>query len=925
MSTFEMKKDSSHAFGQSRREFVRLASATIAVAALPTEAAPVGRASRVATTSEGSVTEAEPRKAYRTFDLCGVWSVVALPLSEEGVSGYETFKQPERKEVAALVPGEIHLDLMRAGLMEDPNVGNNARTKCRWPEQHSWWYRTVFELTPDFREHWIQNLVFEGIDLFAQIFVNGKLVCSYKDAFSKIVVDVKEFIRDGDNELVVRVTSGMELPPPFKYENDHRDIPWKLNNPERSFITVKHRFLRKSAYNTYGWDSCDALPNIGIWRGVRLEGRSYLAIEHIRLDTTIGGGEVSLTGEILLQNLHPWSGISCHLELDLQPPHGERIVQDIPLTVQPGRAAVPCRIVVPDAQLWWPNGMGGQPLYTLIARVVCDAGEADRQRQTIGLRTIELKRTRLKEGSRFCFEVNGEEVYCKGGGWAPPDLIPARVTRLTYEKLVEDARRANFNMVRVNGFSYYEADDFYDACDRNGILVWQDFPFTLFLYPDNDESFVELVRGEAKSAIMRLRHHPSLALWCGNNECAWMMEDFWKKVDSRTKQDFGGAAIYNEVLPELCHNFDPSRPYVPSSPIGGSTPNGETDGDRHGPYGLSMLGGDGAENSEEKKTLLKERNWQTLVDMYRARFVSEFGSIGPPTIRSVKEYLAPADLSVNSAAWRIHTNSFDGVGGSVASGIAYHYGSPESLSVDRFILYGQMYQAQHLGAFMEAMRFRKNDPDHICDGVINWCFNDTWGEVGWSIVDHYLRRKASYYWCKRASTPIKVLIRSRDEHLVVRIVNDTRSAHEGEVQYGWVRIDGSAREMNSRSFHSAGNSMLEIDEVPPFEVEARDPREWIYAAVMSGKNAPRDQALWLLAPFRQLKLSTPSISAEVRDRTLVVTSSVYCHGVYLDDAGQEVLEDNYFDLLPGVPKHIAITSPTVHSSYSLRAVLPIGL
>jgi beta-mannosidase len=221
------------------------------------------------------------------------------------------------------------------------------------------------------------------------------------------------------------------------------------------------------------------------------------------------------------------------------------------------------------------------------------------------------------------------------------------------------------------------------------------------------------------------------------------------------------------------------------------------------------------------------------------------------------------------------------------------------------------------------LRFRKNDPRADCQGALVWSYNDCWGEVGWSVIDHYARPKASYYWLRRACTPIKVLVRCPENHITTRVVNDTLSAQRATVGYGWVRLDGTKREWHQKSIAIPSNGMLEIASIPlPSPIE-RNPSEWLYAATLSGSNVPEDQAIWLLAPHRQLRMPQPLINTEIHGDLLEVRSPVYCHGVHLDDEGQKILTDNYFDLLPNVPLHIPISGSTDPAPLHLAAVMPL--
>ncbi len=804
----------------------------------------------------------------QTISLDGIWSVQRTALTLDGEAG---LREAPAGGMAAAVPGEIHLDLLRTGQMADPEIGDNARREGRWPEEHAWWYRTAFTLDDVFVAHERQEIVFDGLDCTAQVFLNGQLIGAACNAFVGHRFDIRGFAQAGENTLIVRLTAGTELiadqPPTGSIAGDPIYAP-RVFGIQRS--------LRKPQYQ-FGWDWNDPLPTVGIWRGVRLEGRSGVAIHELRLDTELVGEAVSLVGQVVLENLHPWTEREVTVVLEITPPDGAPIRAELTRTLPMGRTAHPLRIAIPDPQLWWPNGMGAQPLYALTARVLFDGAECDRTKQTLGLRTVVIDRALLPDGSRFCIRVNGEEVFCRGGNWAPPDMIPARVTPERWQVLVAEARNAHFTMFRVNGVGYYPDDAFFDACDRAGILLWQDFTFACMTYPDGDPAFRAAVAEEAETVVRRLRHHPSLALWCGCNESIWL------NSGGQDPFTLGGRHLFGKILPDTCRRLDPVRPYWPCSPCGGEHPNCENSGNTHwwGPY---------------MDQDLSKRQRLDIADECRARFVSEYGIIGPPVLESIRQYLPPEEQVVGSTSWRIHTNTFEI--GSVAEGIRAHYRDPEGLALKDYLHYGQLYQAQAHGHAMEAMRFRKGDPDAECWGALIWSYNDCWGEMGWSVIDHYLRRKISYYWLRRACKPMKILVRPRGETLVTRIVNDTRLAYDAWVHYGWFRLDGADRRLEERQVRIPANGMLEITRATtPPDLE---PCEWLYAAVLRGPELPDDQALWLPAPIRALSLPAPQVEITPWEDGWSAVSPVFCHAVQLDDdAG-----DNYIDLLPGVAQRI---------------------
>ncbi len=782
-----------------------------------------------------------------TINLNGTWSVRAEPMACIGEAGLAQALQAQDGWLPAEVPGEIHLDLIRAGKMAEPMVGANM-PDSRWPETHSWWQRTAFELRADFLAHERLSLVFDGLDLYAQVFLNGKLVGEAADAFVPATFEVKRFLQVGRNELVVRLTAGSELAKdetpsgqdqaykPSRAADGSIPNPIQPGDPYGHRLWAGRKWLRKPQFS-YGWDWVDALPNIGIWRGVRLEAHSYAILHDLRLDTRLEGEQVLLEMEAVVENLHPWSERPCRLELEITPPDGGPALHRLyPVAAVPGRNRVQDAFPVPQARLWWPNGMGDQPLYQVRAEVTDAGGELHDQLQfTIGLRTIQIDRSPLLppgEGSRFLFRVNGQEVFCRGANIGPHDPILARISDDKYERLVADARDAHMNMIRINGCSIFEAPAFYDACDRAGILIWHDFPLTDITYPDEDRGFVMAVQDEIETALPLLRHHPSIALWCGSNENTWFFTML--NPDLTRPLDIGGQKLYYQVLPEICAHLDPRRPYWPSSPCGGADPNSELEGNCHWWFPFFM-------NPDVKRRIRHE-----VFDECRARFVTEYGAIGPCHLESIEEYLDPEEMQPGSFAWQLHTNMHEKE--TLAAAVRLHYTDPEPLTVPEYVLYGQLFQALIYEHSMEALRFRKNDPQDDCQGALIWSYSDCWGETGWSILDYYLRRKASYYGFRRACRPVKVIVRRRGDQLVTRLINDTLQPVIATLDYGWYRLDGTQKVFETRTMIAPPNSMLVVGEALIPAATEKDFHEWIYAAVLSVNARPVDQSIWTSCP-----------------------------------------------------------------------------
>ena len=836
-----------------------------------------------------------PQVAHReAFDLNlnGAWQVHEEPFDCIGEAGLGKLEQDGW--LASLVPGEIHLDLIRAGKMPEPTVGTNM-PKCRWPETKSWWYRTTFDLPEDRSEYERQRLVFDGIDLYGQVFLNGKLIGEAANALVPASFDAKPFLRPGKNDLIVRVTAGSEL------SHDPAAVGGKIPNPRRRNWESGRVWLRKPAFE-YGWDWVDALPNIGIWRGVRLESRRHVVFHDLRLDTVRQGDRVLVEMEAVLENLHARSERACALELELHPPDGATaITRHYAIDAMPGRSPVRDLIEIPDAKLWWPNTMGDQPLYRVVARILDGSRtECDRREFSIGLRTIELDRSRLPDGSRFCFRVNEKEVFCRGGNIGPQDPILARVSDAKYQALISEAKNAHMNMIRINGCSIYEQPAFYDACDRAGILIFHDFMLTERVFPENDASFVAAVRAEIAAVLPLLRSHPCIALWSGNNEANWF----------NLKQPGEGQKFYNEIFPDLCRELDPRRPYWQGSPAGGREPNDESSGDCHWWEPAFM------------NPKMDRRIRQEVYDECRAKFLTEYGILGPCSLDSIREYLSRDEMSPTSPAWRLHTNEFEK--NTLAAAIRYHYADPSRLSVEDYVKYGQMFQAIMHGGAMEALRFRKHDLVNDCEGALIWSYSDCWGETGWSILDYYLRRKASYYWFRRACAPVKVIVRRRGDELVTRVVNDTLVPVNCTLEKGWWRLDGTSRDVQSQTVNVPADGMLEVGAEKIPAAEQRDPRQWLYAAVLRDKSgAATDQSICILLPYRKLALKTPQIKVKrVGDDDLEVSSPGFAHAVHVEDHGHELISDNWFDLLPGARARVHVAAGHDPGGIHFEAVMP---
>ncbi len=400
-------------------------------------------------------------------------------------------------------------------------------------------------------------------------------------------------------------------------------------------------------------------------------------------------------------------------------------------------------------------------------------------------------------------------------------------------------------------------------------------------YPDEQESFLDAARSECETAVRLYRHHPAIALWSANNECYGASGGSF----SRSSRIYAGNWIRTGL-------FGPGAPPAAASPATPTT-------------GTAPFMTPGA-----------------IAPEFRVRFVSEYGVLGPCHLDSIREYLGPVEPTRGDANWKLHTQEWERASEFVSKGIRLNYADPEQLTLPEWVEYGQMWQAIIQGGMMEALRFQKNDPKNDCEGALIWSYTDTVGETGWAILDYYMRRKAAYYWFRRAAAPVKVIVRERGGRCITRLVNDTLDPVSGTVELGWWRLDGSAKVIESRPVSIGANQMLEVASVDG--QEHADRKEWLYAAVLrDGHGQPVDQSVWLPAPLRELKLAAPEIKVtRSDDGWLEVSSPAFAHAVHTEDHGHELISDNWFDLLPGVPVRLRVPARANAETLHFEALRP---
>lgn len=827
---------------------------------------------------------------HEEMDLNGLWELRDSVLG----AGYATaraFLTEHDGWIDQPVPGDIHQGLVAAGRIEPPLIGLNS-FDCAWTESRSWWFRRRFDLDAAWLEADVIELALNGLDANAEVFLNGVHIGSHPSAFRPFVLDVKPRLVAGQNMLLVRLSAGLETV--SELDVDHCNgvrASTEANNgrPERG--DPRRIFARKPQYS-WGWDWSPRLATTAIGGDVTLRAMDAACVRDVALVPRRDGDAVLVTATITVDQFHYTQTRRGRVGVTMTDADGHICTAARDVLLRSGVNYVQLELRIDDPQLWWPAGLGDQHRYQVQTDVEVEGTSVPGVSLDYGLRFVELEAV-----DDFAFVINGRKVFAKGANWIPADTVYASVTADRYRTLVHEARESNFNMLRVWGGGLYEPEAFYDACDREGLMVWHDFMFGCAPYPDDLEAFRSEVATEADYQTKRLRRHASIVLWCGNNENTWGFVDWWGE------QTQGGAHLYNYLLPQIVHRNCPEIPYWTSSPYGGERPNDADTGDQHF-WGFAMM------HPEMEKRITPE-----VYDTCTSRFVSEFGYIGAPVKETVLAYLNGAPFDRGGEVWQHHTNTFEK--NTVDAGIRKHYTDPDRLSPDDYLLYSGLTQGLMYGYALDAMRLRSD-----CHGSLFWMFADCWGEVGWTIVDAYLRRKPAWYFVRRAYSPIRMMARSAGEDGVrVIVANGTTAPTTLDLEVGYISLDGSVRDLRILAVAAPALSRTTATE---FEKGDHDPIGglWIARAV-DRPDIP--VAILRACDYRALKvppchLTVTPISGSAADSVVQVTTDVYAHAVHLAVPDGGVPEDDYFDLLPGEAREIRIAGLTDPGGVRVSAV-----
>lgn len=755
------------------------------------------------------------------------------------------------------VPGVVQQDLIEKGIFPHPYVGDNEDVFSKL-ERKDWMYERTFEFNEEISDEEEVDLVFEGIDTLGKIFLNGIFLGKTENMFLEYRFDVKNVLKR-ENEIKVLIESPVNVPESL--EKTYGRLGGL--NPIRGYI-------RKAQYS-YGWDWGARIVTSGIWKPVYIEkykiARVHDSTAYI-LDTDGKSGMVVVTGIISSNRKLNAEDLSVLIIVD-----GEEVGR-FPVFSRNGEYWFKGVFKMENVQLWYPRGIGPQKLYDFSFILLHKGEEVYEERKKIGLRTVKIIKERDEEGRTFIFEINGEKVFVKGANWIPGDNILTWMKDEDYKKLLKMAYDAGMNMLRVWGGGIYERDVFYETCDELGIMIWQDFMFACLEYPDHLPWFRKLANEEIRRIVRKLRYHPSIVLWCGNNENNWGFEE-WGNMTRKVDGYNLGNRLYLIDFPKICSEEDPSREYWVSSPYGGEKVNSPKEGDRH-------------------NWII----WSAWVDFEfyekdTGRFISEFGFQGAPHHKTIDFFLKPDEKYVFHPVMVKHEKQEEGLERCLRF-INGRFGIVNDF--DSFVYLSQLNQAEAIKFGVEHWRTRK----YRTSGVLYWQFNDSWPVVSWSAVDYFKRPKALYYYTKRFYSEILPVIKFEkgDRSLSLIVVSDLKKTVEASVSLEIYDFDGNLILEKRAKIVLPKDSVVEIFTV---DVSFLNLQETIAFSTVEveGRSFKNYK---VFERYRNMNLKDPELSWERVGDTIKISAKKPAIGVHVVSEHDEKLEDNFFFLKPGETK-----------------------
>lgn len=798
----------------------------------------------------------------------------------------------------ATVPGDVHLDLLANKKIPDPFYRDNE-AKLQWIENASWEYQLRFNVTPELLARSNVDLVFDGLDAAAQVFVNDAPVLDADNMFRIWRVPVRAHLHVGQNLLRIVFPSPIQAA-----ERVAAGDPFRLQSK-----TADKTYIRKAAYE-YGWDWGPRFVTSGIWRPVHLEAWNKVRIADFAIrqrDVSHDVAHLSAAFDIEA-SVDGAANVAVHYIAD-----GKPVALTSTVQVHKGHNFLEIPIEIQHPRLWYPAGYGEQFLYSFAAQLSTENQIAAERTIETGLRSIELRRQLDQWGRSFEFIVNGIPVFAKGADVIPFDSFPSRVTTADYRRILQSARDANMNMIRVWGGGYYGSDDFYTICDELGIMVWQDFMFGNDWQPGT-YTFKLNIEAEAEDQVRRLRNHPSIVLWCGNNEQEnnFLQDSLHVTQLARLQMWTDYLTVFSGMIPTLVARYDPGAAYWPSSPSGNYAETKDKNywilenGDD---VGGNQQFGDTHDYSVGTSIEVMPRVPFSSEEDRHYRFVSEYGFQSLPDLQTIDAFTLPQDrTSTSTPVMASHEKGADGYE-TIHDYLLQYYGEPKNFAS---LVYGsQVVQAEFIKLVAEHLR--RDRPRTM--GSLYWQLNDCWPVVSSSSIDYYGRWKALQYYARRFYSPLLVSSQIKDGTLAVSVVSDKTAPIQATLRVRMLKFDGTVLHTQTQTITIPPLSSKVYISIPtqPYATAPANPAETFAAMDLTAGGKQVSSNFMYLVPTSEVHLPAARIESHLTQANgryqLRLSSSVLARSVYISFGDTDAkVSDNYFDLLPGETMTIAVDS-----------------
>lgn len=784
----------------------------------------------------------------------------------------------------ATVPGVVHTDLLQNKIIEDPFFRLNERG-LQWIDKEDWVYETCFTLAADMMRKENMELVFEGLDTYADVYLNDECILKANNMFRRWSIPVRQYIREENNILKVYFHSPVKIDVP-KWDALPYQYPASNDQSENGGLFNKKIsiFARKAGYH-YGWDWGPRLVTSGIWRPVYIRAWSDLRINDVFIEQKeVGAGRAVIAGHVELDADKDMDGVLVTITDEAT----GRVLGEWQADLKRGTNRVTVDFVLHKPKLWWSNGLGEPFLYRFRTDIIAGGELLDSKTERVGIRSLKVVHQPDKDGHTFYIELNGRPVFAKGANYIPLDNFLPRVTPENYKRTILDAAGVNMNMLRVWGGGIYENDVFYDLCDEHGIMIWQDFMFACSMYPA-EGALLDNIHQEAVDNVKRLRNHACIALWCGNNECqdAWLGWG-WKREIERQNKEYADKIWaqyrqqYHVTLPGVVREYAPGTFYWPSSPFAfEGEMSGTTDGDRH--YWSVWHG----------KAPISD------YDSEKSRFFSEYGFQSFPEFESVKRYAPyPEDWDIRSEVMMSHQRGGDHANGLIETYLLNEYKKPRDFRA--FLYMNHVLQGDAIKTAIES--HRRQMPYNM--GTLFWQHNDCWPVASWASRDYYGRWKAQHYYVRKAYDDILISPVVEGDDLKVYAVSDRLENTSGRLQLQVCQFDGIVVHHWGKSVGISGNDSRVCFSAPLAKLLEGANRGTVYVRVdYTDKSGRVYHNNYCLGKQKDMDYPKVDLQTEVRSieggYEVTVSADKFARAVCLSVADNEsVYSDNYFDVQP---------------------------